>query len=809
MDGARAPTPHAQRLLLVVNNVEPGGAERHAMHLAEGLSRRGHDVVLLALGHVRTDVEALQAAGVRVSALGAVGPRARLAALPALTRMARAADLVHCTNWDPSLYGRLAALLARRPVVVTDHTVDRSITVSRRGSPRGRWIAAHHRLLGRLTAATVHPALSQESVLAGEGVPRERLVHIGNGVPVESIRTAAASALRRSDLGIPDQAEVVIHVANFRPEKNHEQTLATVAALRQRGRDVRALFVGSGPRQEAVHAQAAQLGADWAVFLGERSDVPALLALADVLVLPSRTETMPLVVLEAMALGVPVVAYDVGDVPRVLQQGGGLCVPQLDGGAFTEACLRVLDDRPLRDRLAQQGRAASAGFDAERMVERYEEVFDAALGPADDGAARLRILHVGPDVDGRGGMPAVISDLLASPLADRHRVEFVATYGSATYGENVDQRQRLITFVRGLLRVLRWSLGRGTRVVHIHAAFGGSWYRKAVCVVAVRAARRPVILHVHSGAGTLNGFCERLGTVRLGLIARAFRAADRVVAVSRASASEIERWLHVPDVLVVPNVAGLARVPAPANAADSRSDGRTQVLYLGGFANEAKGGRVLAEALPALVAAAPHVSVSLAGLGSPPRLDEVADSVDWRGWLDAADVDAALQDADIVVLPSLSEGLPVALLEALGHGKAVVATSAGGIPEIVTDGVDAVLVRPGDGAALARAIAELAADPARRARLGRAARARAERLSRHEIYDTLEQLYFEVAGQPRKKRRTRQRSAARPYVVEKRQRRTWGEDMEVLTDGSDPPREATGRFRSVGSRLPAWPSSRR
>src|SRR5262249_27814477 len=148
--------------------------------------------------------------------------------------------------------------------------------------------------------------------------------------------------------------------------------------------------------------------------------------------------------LEAIALGVPVVAYDVGDLPRVLQQGGGLCVAHLDGGAFTEACLRVLRDPALRDWLAHQGRAASAGFDAWRMVERYEEVFDAAL----DVDPRLRVLHVGPDVAGRGGIPAVIADLLASPLADRHRLDFVATYGSATYGENVDQWQRLVTFAR-------------------------------------------------------------------------------------------------------------------------------------------------------------------------------------------------------------------------------------------------------------------------------------------------------------------------------------------------------------------------
>jgi glycosyltransferase involved in cell wall biosynthesis len=644
------------------------------------------------------------------------------------------------------------------------------------------------------------------------------------------MRAAAASGPTRADLGIGEQAQVVIHVANFRPEKNQGQTLATVAALRQQGGDVRAVFVGGGPQEEAVRRQAAELDADWAVFLGARPDVPALLNLADLLVLPSRTETMPMVVLEAMALGVPIVAYDVGDVRRVLQHsGGGLCVSRLDGDAFTEACRRVLEDPALRDQLAQRGRAASAGYDAERMVERYEEVFDAAIPSARDQTAPLRIMHVGPDVDGRGGIPAVISDLLASPLAERHQVDFIATYGSATYGENVDRRQRLITFTRGLLRLLWWSLGARPRVAHIHTAFGGSWYRKAVCVTVVRAVRRPVILHVHSGAGAISAFCQRLGPVRLWLIARAFRAADRVVAVSRASASEIERWLGVPDILVVPNAARLPHVAAPEARAARRFGRGIQVLYLGGFANPAKGGRVLAEALPALAAAAPQVSVSLAGLGSPPGLDGAGGSVDWLGWLDGDDVAAALMDADIVVLPSLSEGLPVALLEALGHGKAVVATRVGGIPEIVTHGVDAVLVPPGDADALARAIAELAGDPAQRARLGRAARACAERLSRDQVYDRLEQLYVEVASQANghrggrrpvrliariqevlSKNTTRQDSAPGSYVMARtRQRRTRDEDMEVFMDGSDLPREGAGRFPKVGSRRVARPSGRR
>jgi hypothetical protein len=112
------------RILLVVSNLGMGGAEWQVAHLARGLAGLGHEVTIVALGRVRAPTGPLTSAGVSIVCLGATHPRARLARLPALTRLARRADIVHCTNRDASLYCRLAALAARRPVVVTDLCTD-------------------------------------------------------------------------------------------------------------------------------------------------------------------------------------------------------------------------------------------------------------------------------------------------------------------------------------------------------------------------------------------------------------------------------------------------------------------------------------------------------------------------------------------------------------------------------------------------------------------------------------------------------------------------------------------------------------
>src|SRR6202012_1536160 len=132
------------------------------------------------------------------------------------------------------------------------------------------------------------------------------------------------------------------------------------------------------------------------------------------------------------------------------------------------------------------------------------------------------------------------------------------------------------------------------------------------------------------------------------------------------------------------------------------------------------------DALPALLDAAPSLRVELAGPGEPPPAlaDLDGERVRWRGWLDAEAKSEALAATGIVVIPSRSEGLPVVLLEAMAYGRAVVATDVGGIPDLLRDDVDGVLVGAGDRNALVSAIARLADDPARVARYGQSARIR-------------------------------------------------------------------------------------
>ena len=380
--------PEPLRILVITQALGPAGAERQVAHLAAGLSAQGHDVTLLCIGEApAVDRERVQRAHVRFVALGALSPRERARKLARIVVLARRAEVVVCSSWDATFWGRVAAIVARRPVVVIEHAVYRSLQTSLSGKPRARWIALHNRLLDPFTYATVACAGAQLPVLRSEGVAERRLVLIPNGVPVAELRAAArdseAADGGRAGLGIDPEALVLVHVARLTALKNQRQTLATARRLREDGLDVHVLLLGDGEDRGALAAECET--EPWAHLLGARDRVAPFLGLADVAVLPSLAEAMPMVVAEALAVGVPLVASDVGDVGAILRStGAGIAVRAGDAEGFTAACGHLLRDRDERVRLTARAREAGDAFDATIMSRHYAELLTnaAARRPA-------------------------------------------------------------------------------------------------------------------------------------------------------------------------------------------------------------------------------------------------------------------------------------------------------------------------------------------------------------------------------------------------------------------------------------------
>jgi glycosyltransferase involved in cell wall biosynthesis/peptidoglycan/xylan/chitin deacetylase (PgdA/CDA1 family) len=352
----------------------------------------------------------------------------------------------------------------------------------------------------------------------------------------------------------------------------------------------------------------------------------------------------------------------------------------------------------------------------------------------------VHVAHLGPDPALPGGIHAALRGLLASPLAERYDFEVIATYR--------DERPlaRLAVFARSLPALVRFCRGPGRRVVHIHMAARGSLYRKSICVAVAKLAGRPTLVQFHAGRVDLEQFNERIGPVRRWIFSRALRASDRVVSVSNEGGGALARCFGLETPPVVPNPAPVA----PHDAVERRGDSHEpEVLYIGGFEDPSKGGDVLVRALPELLGRWPAARFTVAGPADPPpallALERENSRVHWAGWLDEPAKQDALGRCEVFVMPSLSEGLPVALLEAMVWGRAIVASDIGGIPEMVSR-PEAALVQPGDPEALIEAVSSLLADSGERRRLGAAAHARALEFSEHEVSDRLDAFYRELAG---------------------------------------------------------------
>jgi glycosyltransferase involved in cell wall biosynthesis len=209
--------------------------------------------------------------------------------------------------------------------------------------------------------------------------PVETLYH---GIdPTMVTRGAEANGVRR-ELGIPEDAPVIGTVANFRALKGHRYLLRAAIRIREMVPNARVVLVGRGPLEDQIRREAVDLGLEGTVvFAGFRPDVPRVAATFDVFTLPSLHEGLSIALLEAMALGTPVVVTSVGGNPEVISHGvDGLLVPPRDPEALAGRIVELLRDPARGQRLGRTARHRAAAFDIRHAVRRMEEVYGELVG---------------------------------------------------------------------------------------------------------------------------------------------------------------------------------------------------------------------------------------------------------------------------------------------------------------------------------------------------------------------------------------------------------------------------------------------
>jgi glycosyltransferase involved in cell wall biosynthesis len=283
------------------------------------------------------------------------------------------ADVLHThTLAAANTLGRLAARWARIPVVSHLHIENHFRAAT-------RWfVRAADNRSARLCAALVAVSEDTKRAYERQGYPR-RIEVVYNGVELDGSPTRGV----RAELGIPDGAPLVGEIGRLCDVKGQRELIAALAQVP----DARAVLVGAdleqgGAFQSALERDAERLGVrDRVVFAGRRENAAELLAELDVLALPSWTEGLPLVVLEAMARRRPVVATPVGGTPEVVVDGEtGLLVPPRDPDALAAALRTLLADADLRRRMGEAGyERVRARFSAAAMTGRVLAIYDEVL----------------------------------------------------------------------------------------------------------------------------------------------------------------------------------------------------------------------------------------------------------------------------------------------------------------------------------------------------------------------------------------------------------------------------------------------
>jgi glycosyltransferase involved in cell wall biosynthesis len=362
------------RIAHLVTGGELAGGQVVALELAIAAREAGHDALFVS--PTPGDLVDRAAAEGFTTELVDVRRTTRLRGAVQLTRLLkrRNVDVLHThVHVAASVLGRIAARLVGVDVISHLH-IENHFRPSRLArAPLVGLDNATARLCARLIAVSDATRLSFER----QGFPSRLLETVHNGVDAAAVRSAPPVALR-AELGIPDGDLLLVHVGRLAPVKGQRELIEALRRLKRD--DVHAVFLGRDVEQGgAFGAELERLAEGLNVRLvGFCAHAAAALGEADALVLPSWIEGFPLVVLEAMAQGKPVVATAVGGTPEaVVDDETGLLVSPHDVPALSGALERLLGDETLRRRLGEAGRKrVEAHFPASAMTRRILEIYD-------------------------------------------------------------------------------------------------------------------------------------------------------------------------------------------------------------------------------------------------------------------------------------------------------------------------------------------------------------------------------------------------------------------------------------------------
>jgi glycosyltransferase involved in cell wall biosynthesis len=684
----------------MINSLETGGTERQFTEIAKSLKKDGFQVHLGCLQKKGPFLDGL--GELHHSELG--GSLYGLKSLQSRWQLMRHlrdtnAAVAHAFDFYANLMLIPAAKLARVPVVIGSHRQlgDLLTPVQFRAQ-----LTAFH-----VCDRVVCNSCAAADRLVQAGLPKRKLVVVGNGLPREAFSETVPALPRRE--GILRVGMIARMNADY---KNHGIFLRAAARLYQKFPNVEFILVGDGSQRQELERNAAEFDLRGRVhFLGDRRDIPAILASIDISVVPSASESLSNVILESMAAGVAVVASAVGGNNELGDDKRALLVPPNDAGALAAGLQRVLEDAGLRAEMAARAREyARENFTLQKVQQQYCELYADALASRGkgrsvsstaysdfDASSRLRVAIVAPSLRYVGGQ-AVQADLLLRNWKEDPNVEasFVSVDPSPPSGlqwvERIPGLRTLLREPRYILALWR-SLSR-VDLVHIFSASYSSFLLAPFPAWTVARLQGKRML-INYRSGECRDHLQHSSIAR-----RVLRKTDRIVVPSGYLVDVL--WEFGLSAQVIPNIVDVSQFSFRA-----RRPLRPHLVCTRGF-HPYYGIDVVVRAFAEVQKMYPNAQLDLVGGG--PLEGEIRNlvkqmnlaGIDFKGVAPRSEIGRYYDHADIFINASRLDNMPVSVLEAFASGMPVVTTEPEGMRYLVEHGHTGLLSPPGDAAALAK-----------------------------------------------------------------------------------------------------------
>ena len=676
------------KILQLVTKRQYRGAEVFAANLSKELIELGHTIIFAGLYKNESnilEVEGAQNIDLSVDKHGSFS----WSLIRSLVHLIKQADpdVIQCNGSDTLKYMVAASYMVKKKPIVY-----RNISTISEWLGSDLKLSVYKKIFSKVDHVSSVGSESIQDLIKTLNYPEDQTSVIRRGIPNKKIENTDNTVKLKQELGLADKAKIVMHVGNFSPEKNHIFLLEIFEELQSSHPEINLVCVGDGVTFENIQNKIKEKKLERSVFLlGFRKDIPELLSSADCIVLSSLVEGVPGVILEAAVQEKPSVASNVGGVREVLLNGEtGYIIDNFDKNVFKEKLVSLCENDELRKRLGNNARnLVVEQFNPVKNAKKFETLYAKLAGiklGEDTIQEKLRVLQIIQKKQYRGA--EIFCCQLANELEEKgHDVRVYSIYDGKA---NLPFKKPIESLERK--QSIRYADYYGWKAIadiikefkpDIIQANASDTLKYTVMSKEIFGWKVPIVFR---NASVTSYYIT--GRLSKELNRYLFQKVDRIISVSESSKNDLNQLFPFTSIKSDVITNGINHRSGMEIKNPYTSD-VINVVHVGSLTQE-KNHKELLEIFRRFLVGNPDSKMHIIGEGN--LKDEIEATIiklniqeNVRLYGEMANPDAYIKFADMLVLPSLIEGLPGVILEAMNLETLVVAYDVGGISEILND----------------------------------------------------------------------------------------------------------------------------